>query len=384
MKKYILLFCILCSYSISKGQKNINWILKPQYDTLIRFSNQNEYSIVQRDKKWSIFDMSGQKILSLQHSFHSVNQNFIVLKRKDKYAIINPKINKIKPHFIYDDISNINAALVPAKIGEKWGFISGTKNEDWAILPNFDTVMPFYELPNTRINVAKVMHEGKVFWIDTEGGAIDIEKEKKKRVIMPTMPNDTKTQTTIYNNPKLSSYIHAETYGNPVTHYLVGNSKYEYGVLDLAYNKIFDHKFSVIFYINNHIILGNIEYGNNINKDCIYDLKTQKEKFCYPKIITSTDNAHFISSDDSNHYGLIDTLGNIALPHQFQNISYLENGYYLMRNDGLFGFYDININEVVPIVLQQVLYPAKKDDKYTIWTKYKGKWGLMYLPIIDF
>ncbi|WP_051296375.1 WG repeat-containing protein [Eisenibacter elegans] len=151
---------------INKAGKTV---IKAQYDDAGSF--QEGAAMVVKDKQVGYIDTTGKLLVPMQYEWGgNFYEGLAKVSKQGKWGFINRQGQEIIA-LRYDGARDFSEGLAAVWLEGKWGFID--RKGTWVIKPQYDRVEDFVEVKKDKQTspkiLAKVLREGKTFFIDKNG-----------------------------------------------------------------------------------------------------------------------------------------------------------------------------------------------------------------------
>jgi len=249
-----------------------------------------------------------------------------------KHGFID-KYNNIVIPTIYDDFKRMREGLIPFKMEGKWGVLN--KSGNIILSHSYDDISVFIR------GLAIIKDGGKIGMINATGD-----------IIVPIGKYDNIHNINLNMLP------------------VVKDKKY--GFIKTNGDEVFPCIFDTYKYYNDHeacAIKNDINYLVNINGDKIPFNNANKDSILYNDDIDELGNILF---DNNGKIGLMNQIGAIIIPANYDSISLTDLGtYYEICKNGKKGISNAEGNELIPCKYDVVI---EFSDTAFI-AKYEGMWG---------
>lgn len=330
---------------------HFNYILKPQYDTILKG---DDYYLLNKDKKWWLADINGELISTPLYSIDPIGQHYFQVRVRENdsvYYTMNKKgdISSNSFGFIFPFNDNFSRVINKDNVSQ-YAYIN-TKGE--IISPWFDREK-IYDSGSSRSNRLKNLIKGVtgIGILESFGNFLRGRKNNNKnkegdgyeyfygsefiegKAIVSVKSNIANSYNPYNNEYVLKGLI--DTTGKyiiqplyPVfdqitSHYFTASDKNGTGLFNAEGKKLLDLKYKSIKYLKNDCF----EVEQDFLKNYLYTLKNNsltKASKSYHHIST-LENCDLFLVETYSKYGLIDSNGREIIPVEYNKISPFKDG----------------------------------------------------------
>mgnify|MGYP000078089620 CR=1 FL=1 len=339
-------------------------IIDAKYDFVGPFSS--GLAIVVNEEKYGFIDKLGRLRIPCEYeSVTEFHEGRSVVEKGGKYGMID-RNNKLLLPFIYEDLGDVSNGLIYVSKGDKYGYAN--ENGVLVIPEKFNEVFGFSE------GIAKVEENGKYGMINVDGEyvinaiyeeltpltdslVLCVYKGKKGlltksgTVVISPKYNEigafhdglalvSKTDTIEYININGEVVISKgyKTYPNFLLKGVFNQGtaivykKDRYGKINPYGNVVTDIKYD------------NIGVGKTFTpfeKEGMWGLMSSSNKLLISAQYESMDlvDEKYVITRQEDSVGVLDVMGNIMIPLEFDGVEYLKNGAFIVSKDNLLGLY---------------------------------------------
>lgn len=358
-------------------------IVPPIYDSLSDFKD--GYAVAVWNGEERIVNLSGQiKVLNngkeiflpedYDWGVDYVNDICIVVKNKKFGCIDNYFSIVVTPEY-------------RSIVYETNKYLRVLKDSLYGILNNNGNVI----IPVKFNNIKKILNDNGLFWIVKKDNVQGVYNEKGS-LIIPVIYNNIECIDNVFSCEIYKRYYSYSSYNeNDSKISMYYNSKGEQivkidektvfktpCVYDIAYyanlgfiRVMKGGKWGIIDRIDNVVLEPQFTFIDTFNNSFAKVGKTEEDITIY----LLNENLY----SKRLKYGLIDTLGNIVLPLEYDQIEKWDNDYYLVQKDGLYGILSPSLQIVIEVNKKSC---KKLDDRFIIIGE--STWCGMRYGLIDF
>ena len=382
------------------NEKNQSVEITRKYDKISGFSE--DVARIKKDNKCGFIDMKGNIIIPLEYDYALDFENdVVVIQKSEKYGLID-KEGHISIPVEYDSLlplsfkyAKLASTIARLPNNMQWdnkdNLLMALKNKKWGIINTkgdievpfvYDAVFFFSE------GLAMVMKDDKWGAINTKGDIIisleydDITPvenglylvEKNEKVGMINTNGEIEIPIE-YNRPFMK---HSDN--------IIMISKDEkVGYIDKQGNVLIPFEYDLCIYNDGYILAcknkkwGMIDINENIMMPFTFDwmcffgngMELLKTETLSNGTLSFTPESNIVVLKDSQ-YGIIDRQGNIVVPIEYDEITYISNNLAGIKKGDKWGVVNMERNIVLPIEYDEITYISnnlagiKKGDKWGV------------------